>query len=121
MAEEAKNLSVNASVIDGDETYAHETAINFGPLQFILDFKTVTPRVDPRANIQENQAQVVIRHNVVMIDPFHAKVLAQIMNDTIKKYEQQFGTIEKPKALVVMEKKMQGGKKGYDKNLSYLG
>lgn len=118
---EAKQLNVNASIIDGDEFYAHEVAMNFGPTQFVFDFKTVTPRIDPRANPEEHQATIVIRHNVVLVEPFHAKQILGVLGESIKKYEQQFGTIEKPKALVMMEKQMRGTKNTRDSSLNYLG
>jgi len=39
---------VNFGIEDGDNFFAHEVSVNFNPTQFVLDFKCITPRVDPR-------------------------------------------------------------------------
>jgi hypothetical protein len=94
---------VNMNIHDGTAFFAHETSINFSPGQMVLDFKNVTPRIDPR-----NKAgpTFVLVHNVVVIDPYHAKQFVEILGDAIKKYEAEFAKIEKPKAMIKAEKKM---------------
>ena len=96
-----ENRKVNLSVNEGMEFFAHELSINFNPLQFIFDFKTVTPRVDMRS--KEN-ANLLVRHNVVLSDPYHAKKMHKLLGEVLEKYEEQFGKIEKPKALKRYEK-----------------
>ena len=98
MPEEKINLNMN----DGDAVYAHELSINFNPLQFVFDFKSVTPRVDPRSR---DRASIVLKHNVILVDPYHAKKVHELLGDVLKKYEKEFGKIEKPKQLQVAEKK----------------
>ena len=98
MAEEKINMNIN----EGDAFYAHELSINFNPLQFVFDFKSVTTRVDPRSR---NRASIVLKHNVILTDPYHAKRVYGLLGEVIKKYEKEFGRIEKPKALQVVEKK----------------
>jgi len=98
MAEEKINLNIN----EGDAFYAHELSINFNPLQFVFDFKSVTPRVDPRS---KDRASIVLKHNVILTDPYHAKRVYELLGNVIKKYEKEFGKIEKPKPLQVVEKK----------------
>tara|TARA_Y100000310_G_C20468430_1_gene708786 strand:+ start:378 stop:737 length:360 start_codon:yes stop_codon:yes gene_type:complete len=98
MADEKINMNIN----DGEAFYAHELSINFNPLQFVLDFKSVTPRVDPRS---ENQASISMKHNVVLVDPYHATRVYELLGSVIKKYEKEFGKIGKPEALKVLEKK----------------
>ncbi|MEA3430795.1 MAG: DUF3467 domain-containing protein [Nanoarchaeota archaeon] len=93
---------INLSINDGNAFFAHEVSINFNPLQFILDFKNVTPRIDPRSKERNTLCMV---HNVVMIDPFHAKQVHDLLGEVVKKYEKEFGKIEKPKALKKLEKK----------------
>ncbi len=93
---------VNLNISDGDAFYAHELSINFNPMQFIFDFKSITPRVDPRSH---TRASIALKHNVVMTDPYHAKKVLSLLEKTIKKYEKEFGTIEQPKALKALEKK----------------
>ena len=95
-----KNL--NFSVENGDDFFAHETSINFNPNQFILDFKSVTPRVDVR---DKDNPTIVIKHNVVMIEPYHAKKISELLINVVQKYEKEFGKIEKTKAMKILEKK----------------
>jgi len=99
MAEEQK---LNLSISEGDAFFAHEISVNFNPTQFILDFKSVTPRIDPRS---QNRATVVMKHNVVMLDPYHMKKTLDLLAKVMKKYETEFGKIEKPKSVEKFEKK----------------
>ena len=98
---EGKNVNMN--IQDGDAFFAHELSINFNPLQFILDFKCITPRVDPRN--QEGSIILHMKHNVVMMDAFHTKRMHELLGKILADYEKQFGTIEKPKALQKYETK----------------
>ena len=93
---------INMSISDGEPFFGHELSINFNPMQFIFDFKCVTPRVDPRS---QTSATIALKHNVVMVDPYHAKKIHQLLSNVIKKYETEFGKIEKPKAVAAFEKK----------------
>jgi len=98
MVEKKINISIN----EGDAFFAHEMAINFNPTQFIFDFKSVTPRVDPRS---QQTPVVSIKHNVILLEPYHVKKIYELMATVIKKYEDEFGKIEKPKAIERYEKK----------------
>ena len=98
MAEDKINMSIN----EGDSFYAHELSINFNPLQFVFDFKNVTPRGDPRS---KDRASIVLKHNVILIDPYHAKRVHELLGNVLKKYEKEFGKIEKPASLQIAEKK----------------
>ncbi len=93
---------MNISISDGLEFFAHELSINFNPMQFIFDFKCITPRIDPRS---KGSATMAIRHNVVMMDAYHTKRLHDLLGDVIKRYEKEFGKIKKPKQLEKAEKK----------------
>ena len=103
MKEKKLNLNIN----DGPDFFAHESAINFGPTQFILDFKSVTPRNDPRA---KDGAVLCLRHNIVMMDPFHAKHFLGKLTKMMETYEKEYGKIDKPKAIKKFEKKHKGKK-----------
>ncbi len=94
--------NVNLSIKEGDAFYCHEMSVNFNPLQFVLDFKSVTPRVDPRS---QDGPSIVMKHNVVLMDPWHLKQAAQMLNKVVGDFEKQFGAIEKPKAVEIMEEK----------------
>ena len=97
---EQQKISLNIN--DGEAFYAHELSINFNPLQFVFDFKSVTPRVDPRS---KERATIVLKHNVILADPYHAKRMHELLGSVIKKYEKEIGKINKPKPLQIVEKK----------------
>lgn len=98
MADEQK---VNIQIKEGEVFFAHEMSANFTPTQFSLDFKQITPRTDPRSK----QPSFLLEHNLVLVEPWHATMVLQVMNNVIKKYEEEFGKIKKPKSLEIAEKK----------------
>ena len=118
--EQAKKR-LNLSINDGMDFFAHEVSVNYNPMQFIVDFKSITPRMDPRS---QDGATISLKHNIVMLDVYHAKRFNELLGKVIAGYEKEFGKIEKPKALEKAEKK--GNKKGKTKKErtaipSYLG
>ena len=98
---------INLVIKDGDEFFSHETSVHFTPLQFIFDFKCVTPRIDPRG---KDKPTFHMRHNVVMLDPYHAKQMINILHAAVENYEKKFGKINKPKAISKLEKKSKSKK-----------
>jgi hypothetical protein len=117
----SENKKINMNIVDGNEFFAHEMSINFNPTQFTLDFRSITPRTDPRSK----EAPVIsLKHNVVMVDPWHAKEILRVLTNVIAKYEEKFGKIEQPKA---MKKYMKEAKKKQKESVeetktpSYLG
>jgi|TARA_B100002003_G_C13871732_1_gene426180 hypothetical protein len=111
---------INLSIDDGEAFFAHELSTNFNPTQFVLDFKNVTPRVDARS---KDAPVLRIKHNVVIVEPFHMKKIVEFLEKRIKAYEKTFGEIEKPKAIQIYEKKQKksGGKEEKVKTPSYFG
>ena len=93
---------VNMNIVDGQAFFAHETSINFTPSQLLLDFKSVTPRTDPR---NKTAPTFVLAHNVIMVDPWHAKQIHKILGEAIKKYETDYAKIAKPKSVAKAEKR----------------
>jgi hypothetical protein len=93
---------INMNINDGDAFYAHQASINFNPTMVFLDFKNITPRVDERSM---SKATIALKHNVIMLDPFHAMLFRNLLDKVIKDYEKEFGKIEKPAALKAIEKK----------------
>lgn len=93
---------INFDIKDGEVFFAHELSVNFNPTQFIFDFRSITPRVDPRSN--EGHV-IAIKHNVVLVDPYHAKRISEFLSKKVSDYEKNFGGIEKPKAIKEFEKK----------------
>ncbi|MEM4246830.1 MAG: DUF3467 domain-containing protein [Candidatus Woesearchaeota archaeon] len=111
---------INIQIIDGEPFFAHEMTANFTPTQFSFDFKCITPRVDPRSK----KPSFLLKHNVVMIEPWHAKALLSVLNNIIKRYEQEFGRIKKPKPLEIAEKKQKKAMSAAEKETetpTYLG
>ena len=104
--EEKINLNIN----DGDSFFAHQASINFNPTMFFLDFKNITPRMDQRS--QQSKATLVLKHNVVMLEPYHTLLLRDLFNKVIKDYEKEFGKIEKPDPIKLIEKKQKKQMKG---------
>lgn len=103
-----KDAKVNFNIDNGSDFFAHEVSVSYNPTLFILDFKSITPRIDARSN----EEQVIsLRHNIVMIEAYHAKAFAEFLNRRILDYERQFGKIEEPKAIKLAKKKDREQKK----------
>lgn len=112
---------MNVTIDDGNVFFAHELSINYNPLQFTLDFKNITPRVDVR---NKDAPSVHIKHDVVMMDPYHLKLMLELMTKVVKDYEKKFGKIKKPKALEKMQKATEKKGKAEEKTVkapSYFG
>ncbi len=92
---------INLNIMEGDPFFGHEVTVNFTPTQMTMDFKCITPRNDPR-NVKPS---FQIKHNVVMIDPWHAKAMLDVLKVALQKYETEFGKIKKPNALIKAEQK----------------
>ncbi len=93
---------INLNIVDGEPFFAHEVSVNFTPTQFTFDFKCITPRTDPRS---KNKASFLLKHNVVMIEPWHAKLMLGVLNKVVKRYEEEFGIIKKPNAIAKAQRK----------------
>ena len=93
MAEDQQEIRVD--VVNGDEFLSDEVSVSHSPLRFVIDFKAISPRMD----IASQPPRMVIRHNVVIVDPHFAKDLLQVLKDNIAKFEKKFGEIKKPEAL----------------------
>ena len=109
---------INFNINDGEEFFAHEVTVNFNPTQFVLDFKCITPRSDPRL---AQGPLINLRHNTVMLDIFHAKKFHELLGTVIKRYEKEFGKIQKPKAIEAAEKLKQTAVKDKSTVPSYFG
>jgi len=87
-------------VKDGDPFWAHETTINYNPTEIVLDFKAITP-------IQElNQSSLLIKHEIVLLSPWHAKSFLGALQNVLADYEKKFGEIKKPAEIEKAEKLM---------------
>ena len=95
--------SINLSISDGEPFFAHEVSVNFNPMQFIIDFRNVTPRNDPRT--KGRRPSLHLRHNVVMVDTWHMLQIRNLFAKMVETYEKEFGKIKKPKVIETFEKK----------------
>lgn len=84
---------INMSIVEGEPFFAHEATVNYTPVQFTLDFKCITPRTDMRSK----RPSLQMKHNVVMLDPWHVKSLIKVLQSVVKNYEKEYGRIRKPK------------------------
>ena len=110
---------INVSINEGESMFAHETTVTFNPTQFIFDFKSITPRIDMR---NKEGHSLVLKHNVIIVDPYQAKGLVELLQRVLDDYEKKFGKIEKPKQLAKAEKdNKKGVKKVKTTAPSYLG
>ncbi len=107
--EETQQEPINIHIQDGEPFFAHEMSVNFTPTQFILDFKCITPRNDPRS---KTRASFLLKHNVVMVDPWHARAIVDVLTNMIKKYEEEFGKVSMPQPLKKAEQKQKAALKG---------
>jgi len=105
-----ENKKINVRIDEGKTFFANEVTVNFNPMQMFFDFRCVSPRVDLRS--KEGEINLSIEHNVVALEPYHAKQIKQMLEKAIDNYEKEFGKIEKPKAIEKLEKKAK--KKGTD-------
>lgn len=82
-----KNLKLNISPEVAKGTYSNLVVVSHNPTEIILDFAQMLPGVEGAS----------VRERVIM-NPIHAKRLLAALNDNLKKYEQQFGSIIEPSA-----------------------
>ena len=80
MAEE-KQIQIKASEKDLKGKYSNLMQVVHNKEEFILDFFLVTP------------PQGILSSRVIM-SPGHAKRMAKVLEDNLKKYEENFGKIE---------------------------
>jgi len=111
---------VKFEIDNGREFYADEVGIIHNPMRILFDFRSITPRIDMR---NKEFQPLVLRHNLVMMDPYTAKQFMDILKSNIKNYEEKFGKIKKPDALSKIEKEAKKESKGKGKKVqpTYFG
>jgi len=77
------NVKIEDNVLKGN--YANNMQVAFSGEEFILDFMSLFP---PQGIIT----------NRIFVSPGHMKRMVAVLAGTLKKYEEQFGTIEEAKA-----------------------
>jgi len=96
---EIKSHEVKVRIKDGNQFYSNEISVNVSPNEFVLDFKCISQIQDI-----QNHSALFIKHNPIIITPFHAKNLTELLTRAIKDYEKKFSKIEKSKAIQKAEK-----------------
>jgi len=115
-----KEEKINFVINDGDTFNANEISISFGPSQFSLDFKNISPRIDVRS--QDGTKTFALKHNVIVLEPYQAKNFVKMLNDILSRYEKEFGAITISKQLKSANKKLKLEKKPIENNVpSYFG
>lgn len=82
-----QNLKLNITPEVAEGTYSNLVVVSHTPAEVVLDFAQMLPGTEG----------ATIRQRIIM-NPVHAKRTLAALNDNIRKYEQQFGTIEEPRA-----------------------
>lgn len=83
--EQNLKLNINPDVAKG--TYSNLVVVSHNPSEIVLDFAQMLPGIEG----------AMVRERIIM-SPNHAKRLLAALNDNLKKYEQQYGTIVEPAA-----------------------
>ena len=85
MSEEKKKEGLNIELTEevAEGTYSNLAIINHSPSEFVVDFIQMMPGVQ--------KAKVKSR---VILTPQHAKRLSKALNDNIKRFEDNFGSIK---------------------------
>ena len=78
-----QQINIELGEAEAQGTYANLAMIHNSPTEMIVDFARIMPRTP--------KAKVVSR---IIMTPMHAKMLAQTLQQNIKKHEEQFGEIK---------------------------
>lgn len=119
---EKKERKLNININDGDEFFAQEASITYNPSLFNIDFRRITSRVDMRSN---DTNVIVLKHNVIMLEPYVAKKIHEILGKAIEKYENEFDEIKTPLPVQKMEEKLkkkiqEQGEKTKDNTVNFV-
>lgn len=77
-----KNIEIELKEDEASGTYSNLVMITHSPSEFVFDFISMMPAV--------KKARVVKR---LVLTPDHAKRLANALNENLRKYESEHGTI----------------------------
>ncbi|MBI2133461.1 DUF3467 domain-containing protein [Candidatus Woesearchaeota archaeon] len=111
----ADDQNVRVDVVNGNDFFADEVSVSHSPMRFVIDFKSMTPRMD----LPGNPPRMVVKHNVILLDPYFAKDVLNVLKDNISKYEKKFGEIKMPENLAKHE--VSAGKKSKAAKQDYFG
>jgi hypothetical protein len=98
-----KKKGVNVSLDHSEQAFfTDNVTVSHSASKFVIDFSQTTPRFD---NFEGNSQQTfVIKHKTMVMDPQFAKILLDIMDQNVKRYEKTYGAIKIQKAKKEKEK-----------------
>ena len=94
--EKEKRININ---VDHNEPvfFSDNVTVSHNQGKFIIDFSQTIPSFD---NVGGDVHQsFVIKHKSILVDPQFAKIVSELLQKNIKKYEKTFGKIKTPKNL----------------------
>lgn len=86
------NNADNKPFLSNEQTVAHQSD------KFVLDFRSVYPQ------FVQAQGMIILNHQVILLDSYNAKMLLNVLKESIDRYEKKFGEIKKPETLIKAEK-----------------
>lgn len=90
---EPKKLQVSHK-FDESPLSSNSQAITCGADKFILDFKGVFPQ-----SIENSQNAIFSIHKTVILDPHVAKEFSNLLQNSVKNYEETYGEIKVPESV----------------------
>lgn len=94
MEEQKQPMQVSVRIRDGEQFFSNESSINFNPNEIVIDFRCITHTHDVA-----DRRGLVLRHNMIILNPLHAKNFLGMLSKVVKDYEARFGEIKKSEAL----------------------
>ena len=78
-----KEINIELGEKEAEGIYANFVVVNHSGAEFVIDFTRLLPGT-PKAKVFSR----------IIMTPQHCKAFAQALNENVKKFEEQFGTIE---------------------------
>jgi len=115
-----KEKRIDISVDHGEPVFfSDNVTISHNQSKFIIDFSQTIPSFD---NVGGNMHQsFVIKHKSVIVDPQFAKIILDLMQKNIQKYEKKFGKIKVPKNTEEKAKDIVETERSSEKSTRYIG
>ncbi len=83
--QENPGIKINVSPSVGTGTYSNLAIISHTPTEFVVDFAQLMP--------SNQQGEATVQQRIILA-PVHAKRLLAALTDNVRKYEENYGTID---------------------------
>lgn len=91
-----KQKRINIKVEHSEPVFfSDNVTISHNQSKFIVDFSQTIPSFDNIGG--DMQQSLIIKHKAMIIDPPFAKILMDLLQKNVQKYEKKFGKIKIPK------------------------